>query len=288
VLYDFASRYAKLQASQGDIKPTKEEIADMTKRAARVAQLLRDLKKIVNPNAASSGDEKGAVSATSDEYRAPKRPWEEISKDQPEASNTPTVSSALYSIVKLETLTCPPRFFFPVSMTRFLIADGIVANGTFRFVSSLLGPPFLFGFYSVQVTNPGHQRTASLSEKPGGHQTTAEKDMEIIRNKRASSTGGSVVGQQKSKYRKRSVSSLLPMLIDPPPYGYQLQRASPPGKCHSCNIRETPEWRRGPDGARTLCNACGLREFLISSLACRDTQMLPPPDRLCEAHEKEV
>ncbi|KAI9029963.1 hypothetical protein CLU79DRAFT_733426 [Phycomyces nitens] len=30
------------------------------------------------------------------------------------------------------------------------------------------------------------------------------------------------------------------------------------GKCHSCNISETPEWRRGPDGARTLCNACGL------------------------------
>lgn len=35
-------------------------------------------------------------------------------------------------------------------------------------------------------------------------------------------------------------------------------RAAPPGKCHSCNISETPEWRRGPDGARTLCNACGL------------------------------
>ncbi|KAG2232567.1 hypothetical protein INT48_000947 [Thamnidium elegans] len=29
-------------------------------------------------------------------------------------------------------------------------------------------------------------------------------------------------------------------------------------RCHSCNISETPEWRRGPDGARTLCNACGL------------------------------
>lgn len=28
--------------------------------------------------------------------------------------------------------------------------------------------------------------------------------------------------------------------------------------CHSCNCTETPEWRRGPDGARTLCNACGL------------------------------
>lgn len=36
-------------------------------------------------------------------------------------------------------------------------------------------------------------------------------------------------------------------------------RAAPPGRCHSCNRAQTPEWRRGPDGARTLCNACGLR-----------------------------
>ncbi|GLB40279.1 putative zinc finger binding to DNA consensus sequence [AT]GATA[AG] [Lyophyllum shimeji] len=72
-------------------------------------------------------------------------------------------------------------------------------------------------------------------------QSTAEQDMEIIRTKRATSTAGGAgsAGQPKSKYRKRS-------------------RATPPGKCHSCNIRETPEWRRGPDGARTLCNACGL------------------------------
>lgn len=38
----------------------------------------------------------------------------------------------------------------------------------------------------------------------------------------------------------------------------KLQKAAPPGRCHSCNRAETPEWRRGPDGARTLCNACGL------------------------------
>lgn len=40
-------------------------------------------------------------------------------------------------------------------------------------------------------------------------------------------------------------------------------RAAPPGRCHSCNRAETPEWRRGPDGARTLCNACGLRKFIF-------------------------
>lgn len=28
--------------------------------------------------------------------------------------------------------------------------------------------------------------------------------------------------------------------------------------CQHCASKKTPEWRRGPDGSRTLCNACGL------------------------------
>lgn len=28
--------------------------------------------------------------------------------------------------------------------------------------------------------------------------------------------------------------------------------------CQRCGATDTPEWRRGPDGLRTLCNACGL------------------------------
>lgn len=44
-------------------------------------------------------------------------------------------------------------------------------------------------------------------------------------------------------------------------------------RCHSCQTTETPEWRRGPDGARTLCNACGLRELFKASLF----SSLPPP-----------
>ncbi|SAL98064.1 hypothetical protein [Absidia glauca] len=42
------------------------------------------------------------------------------------------------------------------------------------------------------------------------------------------------------------------------------KRSNFQGRCHSCNISETPEWRRGPDGARTLCNACGLRKSYIN------------------------
>ncbi|KAK0500290.1 hypothetical protein EDD18DRAFT_1068679 [Armillaria luteobubalina] len=93
--------------------------------------------------------------------------------------------------------------------------------------------------------------------------SAAELDMELIRSKRATSTagGGGSIGQTKNKYRKRSVSILYispPFEADSSSDAWSGQRATPPGKCHSCNIRETPEWRRGPDGARTLCNACGL------------------------------
>lgn len=36
-------------------------------------------------------------------------------------------------------------------------------------------------------------------------------------------------------------------------------RAPAPSRCEGCGITETPEWRRGPSGKRTMCNACGLQ-----------------------------
>lgn len=38
----------------------------------------------------------------------------------------------------------------------------------------------------------------------------------------------------------------------------QENKLKPPLFCQRCGITETPEWRKGPNGARTLCNACGL------------------------------
>lgn len=29
--------------------------------------------------------------------------------------------------------------------------------------------------------------------------------------------------------------------------------------CYNCKITETPAWRRGPTGIRTLCNKCGIK-----------------------------
>eukprot|EP01115_Flamella_aegyptia_P010605 TRINITY_DN47214_c2_g1_i1.p1 TRINITY_DN47214_c2_g1~~TRINITY_DN47214_c2_g1_i1.p1 ORF type:complete len:87 (-),score=6.06 TRINITY_DN47214_c2_g1_i1:119-379(-) len=28
--------------------------------------------------------------------------------------------------------------------------------------------------------------------------------------------------------------------------------------CSVCKTKETPQWRNGPDGKKSLCNACGL------------------------------
>ena len=124
--------------------------------------------------------------------------------------------------------------------------------------------------------------------------SVAEKDMALIRSKRGQGTGGpGAQGIVKAKYRKRSVSRdfscsrrfmciILPFAFSLRfHYGgnlmsfvtfFFLQKKKntandSPGKCHSCNIRETPEWRRGPDGARTLCNACGLRACSICAAA---------------------
>ena len=29
--------------------------------------------------------------------------------------------------------------------------------------------------------------------------------------------------------------------------------------CKNCGAHQTPQWRCGPEGPRTLCNACGVR-----------------------------
>jgi len=48
------------------------------------------------------------------------------------------------------------------------------------------------------------------------------------------------------------------------PASHQFRAASPaagPGdrRCSHCGVQKTPQWRAGPEGAKTLCNACGVR-----------------------------
>lgn len=38
-----------------------------------------------------------------------------------------------------------------------------------------------------------------------------------------------------------------------------LHESIAPRKCTHCEVTETPQWREGPKGPKTLCNACGVR-----------------------------
>lgn len=48
--------------------------------------------------------------------------------------------------------------------------------------------------------------------------------------------------------------------------------------CHSCNRTESPEWRRGPNGPKTLCNPCGIKyaKKVSNTLNVSNSMMSPP------------
>ncbi|VFQ93457.1 unnamed protein product [Cuscuta campestris] len=55
-------------------------------------------------------------------------------------------------------------------------------------------------------------------------------------------------------------------LVGIPPAKKQRKKAPPPPpgalqprRCNHCGVQKTPQWRAGPLGAKTLCNACGVR-----------------------------
>lgn len=70
------------------VKPDREELIEMVERAAKVASLLRGLKKIVYPITSSAAGEECGMSVA----RAPHRLREDISKDQHGNTLIPPVS----------------------------------------------------------------------------------------------------------------------------------------------------------------------------------------------------
>jgi len=63
---------------------------------------------------------------------------------------------------------------------------------------------------------------------------------------------------------------------DPPPPAPAMERpAKRARRCLQCGAIETPQWRSGPMGSGTLCNACGVR--LKAAGALREQVHRPPP-----------
>ncbi|CAO3596383.1 unnamed protein product [Absidia cylindrospora] len=93
---------------------------------------------------------------------------------------------------------------------------------------------------------------SSLPSPPSSLSSSASSSSQITFTKRDWSNTSS---QHRYPYHHRQHTEMTSI---PSRQRKRGKRATFQGRCHSCNISETPEWRRGPDGARTLCNACGL------------------------------
>lgn len=48
-------------------------------------------------------------------------------------------------------------------------------------------------------------------------------------------------------------------LFGKPPAKKKQVTEAQPRRCSHCHVQKTPQWRTGPHGAKTLCNACGVR-----------------------------
>nr|XP_025685208.1 GATA transcription factor 11 isoform X1 [Arachis hypogaea] len=67
-------------------------------------------------------------------------------------------------------------------------------------------------------------------------------------------------GKLISSLKKKQRSKDLPLLSDhTEKKGSALQGSVTHRKCMHCEVTSTPQWREGPMGPKTLCNACGVR-----------------------------
>ncbi|RCV34745.1 hypothetical protein SEVIR_7G193800v4 [Setaria viridis] len=69
--------------------------------------------------------------------------------------------------------------------------------------------------------------------------------------------GGGKGSKHKPKKRGRKPKHLPP---NPSAAGAVASQPAPGDRrCSHCGVQKTPQWRAGPEGAKTLCNACGVR-----------------------------
>lgn len=107
---------------------------------------------------------------------------------------------------------------------------------------------------TAQTTDTNPEPASSTTPSPPLDSSVPESPRRGLRGlrkySRKNSRSGSLLPRKKSVLPKLTLSSPLP--------GKRGRKKMPQVKCHQCGLEETPEWRRGPTGSRSLCNACGI------------------------------
>ncbi|XP_075499067.1 GATA transcription factor 8-like [Primulina tabacum] len=98
----------------------------------------------------------------------------------------------------------------------------------------------------IHLISPSTSGEAPLPSAPHRFYTDADNFAESL----------SKLNGSEHKRKKKIKSSLS---VDPMESTYQKTPTQSVRKCLHCEITMTPQWRAGPMGLKTLCNACGVR-----------------------------
>ncbi|XP_044468852.1 GATA transcription factor 11-like [Mangifera indica] len=120
-----------------------------------------------------------------------------------------------------------PKLAFPMTVKR---------TRSKRRPISTVRPQFVFPFISPASSASEEYNPATASDS--GSESNSEKP------------------SRKKQKRKKNLTMLSCSRENKKPNS---QRSVAIRKCTHCEVTETPQWREGPLGPKTLCNACGVR-----------------------------
>jgi hypothetical protein len=146
-----------------------------------------------------------------------------------------------WKLVRNEGFASPPSGLFPHSPT---ISDGNPSTPP----SSVPGSPSLPSPRSPIPPDSGQEEREEIPETKGKYFPHVPP---LLRPRQIHPTKANKLGITKPTKKRRNTEHLY---------------------CRHCGTTETPEWRRGPDGRKSLCNACGL---YFSKMIKRETMVVP-------------
>ncbi|KAG9128053.1 hypothetical protein FRC07_005640 [Ceratobasidium sp. 392] len=174
-------------------------------------------------------------------------------------------SAAHYPYAPMHYLPAPPNAVSPTTDLSFI--------GVRPLTDTELRQERTSGHHAVPMKRHWDQVDDASSDERAPY---ARPTSELVGGSHAESSrsrdyGGSSHHPEESRKPKRTRA------WNPPDHQYS---------CRRCQRTDSPAWRKGPDGPKTLCNACGLsyakelaRRDAAASAATQQQQALSPPER---------
>eukprot|EP01111_Echinosteliopsis_oligospora_P013106 TRINITY_DN4615_c0_g1_i1.p1 TRINITY_DN4615_c0_g1~~TRINITY_DN4615_c0_g1_i1.p1 ORF type:complete len:390 (+),score=68.56 TRINITY_DN4615_c0_g1_i1:313-1482(+) len=163
-------------------------------------------------------------------------------------SSAPHSPTLLSSPAPYSTLLSTSSSFYPVPDSR---SPSPTTLSTPPLVSSS-PPPSSSPLVSPIASPTRSKRTCEETKSP----TSKQISLPLLRPRQVHPTKASKLGLTQPMKKRKNTEHLV---------------------CRHCGTTETPEWRRGPDGCKSLCNACGL---YYSKLLKKETLVAPQSRRV--------